>query len=103
MSNVKAYICDYCEKIKEEDEIHGIKPLVDCIDKLNSFKNEKASKCEIHFCIDCYREQVIDPAEKNSNRKEDEYAYKLLMRELSYGFKQTCFLRRYSRLSKKKA
>lgn len=103
MSKIEAYQCDFCNQIKDADLISGVKPDADCFNKIDGLKTEKAAKCEIHFCISCYREQVIEPAERSSNRSTDEYEYKLMIRTLSFEFKQTCYLRRYNRLRDKTA
>ncbi|HEX7904836.1 MAG TPA: hypothetical protein VF487_13250 [Chitinophagaceae bacterium] len=86
-----AYICDKCNLLKPEDECSGILANEALIDPINnSFTITKhCDMASYHFCLDCYREYVLNPAVNFSDRKNNEEGYRTLLRELTYTLKKT--------------
>jgi hypothetical protein len=90
---VEAYRCDFCGVIKEEKYISGITPVEDLFDKLESYPLQmNQRKTNVHFCNDCYRNNVLIATEKQINRKKDESLYKQKIKELALAFKRQCVL-----------
>lgn len=89
MSNVTAYVCDYCGHIHQEADIVGINPVEDIFDKTKSFPSVlDPSKTLVHYCMPCYRDNVIEPAQSTTNRKRDESGYTLQLSVLGCNFRK---------------
>lgn len=90
MSKIEAYLCDRCNKIKRAEEVSGLRDTQDMFDPIGKsfpvFINNP-EKADIHFCLDCYRTNVLIPAENLSNRNQNEAGYQSVMKELAYAFK----------------
>jgi hypothetical protein len=95
MGKVKAYHVDCCGAIKEETEVVGIHPREDLFNKFDSFPVEfkHPERCEVHCCLDCYREKVLIPASNLTDRRNNERAYELKVQELFYALRQTVITR----------
>jgi len=92
MSNVKAFLCDYCGQIHQESDVVGINPVEDAFDRLKSFPTVlDPSKAIIHYCLPCYRTNVIEPAEQTTNRKKDEASYILQLSALGANFRKAVY------------
>lgn len=101
--HVKAYICDYNNHIVHEDEITGINPVEDFFDRQLSYPiTNKPEKANIHFCTQCYNENVLIPAQNTTNRKKDEELYKLRLKELAFAFRSTTVANYNKKTSAKK-
>ena len=85
---IEAYKCDFCKKIYEGEEINGLSTQVDMFDVVKSFPvSVHPEKCLIHFCLECYRVNVLNPATL-IDRKKHETDYKLRLEQLTYIFKK---------------
>lgn len=88
MSIIDAYRCDACGIIKIEDEVVGIIPTEDLFDRMNSYPTtHRVNKTTVHYCLDCYRRDVLDIADRYCSRKANEAAYKEKIKEMSYGLR----------------
>jgi hypothetical protein len=89
MSKIEAYICDCCGSIVPEAEAVGIIPTEDAFDRMFSYPVEMSPrKTNIHHCIKCYREKVLNMAIKQVRRRiEGEEVYKAKIKELHYGLR----------------
>lgn len=86
---VEAYLCSYCNTIKaaEFEVVGAITPTLDMFDRLNSYPAcNDLDNSNIHFCMECYRQNVLIKAENCSNRKKDEEGYKIMLKEHRYLF-----------------
>lgn len=99
---VEAYICDCCQLIKDSSESIGISLQQDAFEILKSYPSIFIpSKAEVHYCLTCYNMKVISVAERETNRRNDERAYKLKIIELTYMLKTQCVLNYNNKISKK--
>jgi hypothetical protein len=88
MSKVEAYRCDVCFTIKTDDETVGITPTEDLFDRMLSFPIEnKIERAKVHICVECYKKEVTEAAQRTVNRRKDETAYKAKIKELGYGIR----------------
>ena len=58
---VIAYLTDCCNTLKSEKEVSGLLYTPDLFD--SNFENKiiiNPDKCDIHFCIDCFKKQIND-------------------------------------------
>ena len=91
MSFVTAYRCDYCFQIKLDTEIVGIIPTEDLFDRLRSYPTtSKSHKTQIHYCLECYKHNVLNMVEKFVTRKKNEIEYKAKVLEFSYSLRAKC-------------
>lgn len=98
MSHVEAYICDFGNHIVKASGIVGIVPTEDLFDRERSYPtNYKPERCHVHYCVDCYKQQVLIPADRMVNRKRGknsvknesaEREYELKIKELGYSFRE---------------
>lgn len=88
---VTAYKVDCCGAIKYEEEIVGIHAVEDMFNKELSYPSDMKhpERCDIHFCLDCYREKVLRPAGIQVDRRKDEDLYKLKLKELGFAFRDS--------------
>lgn len=92
MSKIRAYKCDHCDNIVEDEYVFGLLPTVDLFDKLASYPSANPEKADIHYCIFCVRQFVLNPLEKefpHRKTKELEQLYALKMKELSYSLRSS--------------
>jgi hypothetical protein len=88
MSKVEAYRCDYCREIVEVNGCSGVSLQPDMFDKLKSFPIiNRSDKADAHLCGRCYNLHVVSIAERETNRKKDENAYRMKLEELAYGLR----------------
>lgn len=94
MSKANAYVCDYADHLVSELEAVGINAVEDMYDKLLSFPAVftpvAMSRCDIHFCNDCWAKAVLIPAGVQVTRKQSrlkEREYELKIKELAFGFR----------------
>lgn len=94
MSHVIAYRCDVCRSIKQEEETVGVSLEQDMFDIMESFKSEfkHQERVAAHYCFDCYERYVVNPARTTVDRKKDEAAYTVKLRELQYNLRKTTVL-----------
>jgi len=84
----EAYICDKCGGIFREEEIQGFLPTVDMFDPSKSYPvTYQPDKTDFHFCLECYRVNVINPVENHTNRAKDEAGRNAYLKQVSYAFK----------------
>jgi hypothetical protein len=98
MKITKAYRCEYCNTIKdaERNVMSGVIYTEDLFDKEKSFPStDNLDNTKIHFCFDCYRENVILPAMNRADRKKDEPGYRALIATFSFIFRKEV-IRRFS-------
>lgn len=91
---VEAYRCDYCDIVQTHDYCMGVSPVQDAFDVLESNKSVQPEKAEVHFCLECYRLHVLNPASVQTHRSKGdagEREYQKRIKELSYVFKQFIF------------
>lgn len=103
MSKVNAYRCDFCETVKAAVEISGISTVIDMYDALESNKACEPEFSDVHFCLECYRQQVLNATAnlsyRNAAAQEDSTKQ---LKQMTYAFKQAIFYRLKQRLIKKK-
>lgn len=88
---VEAYLCDQCDTIKVRDEVSGLLDNEALFDKIeHSYKvlENHPEKAEVHFCMECYRVNVLNIAAR-INRSKDELGYVLAIKEAAYVFKHS--------------
>ena len=86
---VEAYIVDCCKELRLEKHTIGIVPTEDLYDIINSYPSiANPAKAIVHHCMQCYRKDVLTPAGLQVDRKKDENAYKLKLRELHYALRK---------------
>lgn len=90
MSKVKAFICDYRNHLVMSDNAVGVSDFKELFSDRESYTTiSNPDKAEIHSCLDCYREFVLNPAQNTVNRrKEGEDVYRLKVKELTHGWLQ---------------
>lgn len=93
MSKFNGYVCDCCGKLIDDNEkACGVIHHDDLFDKMNAFKHvSNPEKTECHYSIECYREQVLNPASNQVNRKVDEHGYVLKLKELHFSLMSKAF------------
>ena len=95
---VNACYCDFCDKLYPIDEVQGINPFEDLYKDLRaSYPIIKSEAANIHFCLECYRQNVINPSSQY-RRNEPEYAQRLL--EYSYSFKKSTVTKYFKKVAK---
>ena len=103
MSKVNAYQCDFCGVVKTEEHCNGISSVQNAFDPLESNKVCECEKSEVHFCLECYREQVLVATENMCFRKRfDEDNRQKVLKEMTYAFKQAIFYKLKEKSLKKK-
>lgn len=92
MSKVEAYRCDYCNEIKESEEIVAINPVEDLFNKMAGFPAvfKYMERYNIHHCMSCYNMHVVSVAERETNRRKDERGYELKLAEMYYNLRSQC-------------
>lgn len=88
---VEAFQCDCCNELKVYAEVVGISLQPDLFDIMSGYKvvgNPNKEKC--HLCTKCYNEKALFPAQNLVNRKKDEKAYELKLKEMSYMVRLKC-------------
>ena len=101
MSKVNAYRCDFCGVVKEDKECSGISPVKDMFDPLESNKACPCENSDVHFCLDCYRVQVLNATANMTYRNaSDDAKNAKTLKEMTYAFKQAVFYRLKERLRK---
>lgn len=89
MSIVKAYGADCCGVLKSVELIVGVSTAIDMFDNLQSYKTDmNADRCQVHYCLDCYRDQVLIPAENEAPRRIDTLAAHRQIQEYAHMFKK---------------
>ncbi len=89
MSIVKAYGCDICGQLKPEDITLGVARSQDLFSVLSSYPViYRPEKAEVHFCQDCYREQVQVPAENEAPRKVSQERHQTIIAEYGAMFRK---------------
>lgn len=89
MSIVKAYGCDVCGALKPEDITLGVSRAQDLFSAILSYPVEyRPEKAEVHFCQDCYREQVLVPGENEAPRRVDVKRHENIMSEYGAMFRK---------------
>lgn len=103
MSKIKAFRCDFCNTIVQEEEAVGILPIKDAFDSREDYPTTKYPEdAEVHHCLECSRANVILKTEELSPRFKGEKEYHLRFKELYSIFKGKC-VDAWSRRSKKNA
>lgn len=98
---VTAYRCDACNNLIVDEEAVGIVPQEDLFNRLLSWPTDMhPERCNIHYCLDCYREKVLVPASAQADRRVDERLYKLKLEELTFAMKDTIVRRVLTRKKK---
>jgi hypothetical protein len=89
MSKVDAFRCDKCEQIRPASEIIGVHAIDDMFDVMKSFpiENKHPEKCEVHFCITCYNDNVFKAADRFYNRGKFPKQYQSKADELSFALR----------------
>lgn len=89
MSIVKVYGADCCGQLRNADDIVGVDTAVDLFDNLRSYKTSMfPERTQVHYCLDCYREQVLIPTENESPRAKDAGAYSMQLEQYSFMFRK---------------
>jgi hypothetical protein len=93
---VEAYKCDKCKDIVERHDIVGFDGKHDLFDHLNSFSimDKHPEKTNYHYCLECYRVNVLIPAENRvpkRNTQATDDAFRAICRELGYLLKLSIF------------
>lgn len=87
----EAYVCDYCNELKFSAEVVGVKPIEDLFNKLDGYPiDPHPDRQSIHLCTSCYNKHAVGIAERETNRKKDEKAYEIKLKEMSYLIKSQC-------------
>lgn len=86
MSIVKSYGCDICGRIIEAANVVGVSLQADLYETSASFKTDVAhpERCQVHYCLDCYRTDVLVPAENENPRRVNEEKHQTTYKEFSY-------------------
>lgn len=88
---VEAFVCDCCGELKYYAEAVGVSLQPDMFDVMNGYKIiNNPNKADVHMCTKCYNEKALYPAQREVNRKKDEQAYILKLKEMSYAVRATC-------------
>lgn len=94
MSHVKAVRCNSCGNIYEQSEIVGIIACEDLYDKLKSyptvFTESLIQRTNVHYCVRCYNEKVINKIIVDKGREPDKYEIDKL--ERAYLLRRQCVL-----------
>jgi hypothetical protein len=89
MSIVKVFGADCCGGFKDTANIVGVATTVDLFDSTRSYPTIfHPEKAVVHYCLDCYREQVIVPAENEAPRAKDGERHEQQMRDYGYMFRK---------------
>jgi hypothetical protein len=100
----EAYTCDFCGELKFSAEVVGISLEQDLFEKMKSFQtNPHAHRCHCHLCTKCYDMNVVQVANRDSNRKKDENSYRLKLEEMSYMVRAQCVANYWKKATKKVA
>lgn len=88
---VEAYCCDFCHEVKVAAEMVGVSPKQDLFEVLKSFEIDyHPHRQPVHLCTKCYDMNVVQPTERETNRKKNEHAYILKLNEMSYLVRAQC-------------
>lgn len=92
---VEAYKCDYCNIIQDAEYMTAVNPVEDLFDHSKSYPSHQTllHKYPVHFCLECYRVNVLIPVENKTNRKKDEAAYQSLLKDFTFIFKKSCVIK----------
>jgi hypothetical protein len=98
MSKVDAYLCDFKGHLVQAPGVVGIIPTEDLFDREKSYPTDfKPERCNIHYCTDCYKEQVLSVASLHVDRRgrkkgvdtgPAEREYELKVKELAFSFRE---------------
>jgi hypothetical protein len=98
---VECYKCDVCGKIQVPEYMTGFKGIEDLFSTFKSFPAEyDLTKTDYHFCLECYRQQVIIPAEAVVNKARDREGYQVKVEELFYLLKSQIVMERRKNVKK---
>ena len=87
---ITGYLTQCCNKIKNEDEVFGIISQPNMFSKFDSLKTVPPDNAKVHFCNECYQEQVIKHADILVNKKYNFEAWTNKTKELAFIFKNGC-------------
>lgn len=98
----EAYVCDFCQELRYSAEVVGVSAQEDLFSKLESYPViPHSDRALIHLCTTCYNLYVVAAAEREVNRRANERAYELKLKELLYLIKAQC-VANYNKKSHKK-
>lgn len=92
---VDAYLVECCGKIKTKQNVIGVSMQQGMFENIDeSYKTiMNPEKADVHYCLECYSNLVIDAANRFVDRKKDEAAYQEKVKELSYSLRKSCVFR----------
>lgn len=87
---ITGYLVQCCNKILNEDEVYGIISESNMFYIWDSLKTVPPANSQVHFCNECYQQQVIKQADLLIYKAKNFEAWTNKTRELAYLFKKSC-------------
>lgn len=87
---ITGYLTQCCNRILNEDEIYGIIGVQNMFRVFDSLKTVPPDNSQIHFCNECYQNQVIKQADLLVYKKNNVDGWTKKVEELAYLFKKSC-------------
>lgn len=88
---VQAFKTDCCKQLKEADSVYGVIFKPDLFDSEKSYITVPADKAQKHYCVDCYLNNVINPAELVAPKKKNADKNAESVKQYAYAFKKHLF------------
>ena len=87
---ITGFLVQCCNRILNEDEVYGIITNPNMFNVLESLKTVPANNSQVHFCNECYQQQVIKQADLIVYKKNNVEGWTNKVKELAYLFKKSC-------------